>query len=123
MTFLSLFGFPVDTSVSGPVEISNFLNSAGCGGSLDTREELLLVHMDRDKGLNFGSLEHVGQITTTKLGQVVHNCLNFFSFSSKGLVTVLLTLEALSDLLGPNELDSEQSDLGLVLGNEGKEGL
>jgi len=120
LTFLSLFGFPVDTSVSGPVEISNFLNSAGCGGSLDTREELLLVHMDRDKGLNFGSLEHVGQITTTKLGQVVHNCLNFFSFSSKGLVTVLLTLEALSDLLGPNELDSEQSDLGLVLVNESK---
>lgn len=123
MTFLSLFGFPVDTRVSGPVEISDFLDSASCGCSLNTREELLLVHMNCDKGLNFGSLEGVGQIATTKLGQVVHNCLNFFSFSSKGLVTVFLALETLRNFLGPDELNSEQSDLGLVLGNEGKEGL
>jgi len=77
------------------------------------------MHVNRHKCLNLGSDELASNVTKTHLLENFHNCVNFSKIGFEGIFAIfLLSLKSLSDLRGPENLNTEKSELRLVLIHE-----
>jgi len=59
LTVLAILGSPVETGILGPIEVTNITNFVTSYTFLDSLEEILLIDLNRDQGLNFHSYELV----------------------------------------------------------------
>jgi hypothetical protein len=118
LAILAILGSPVESRVLLPVEVSDVTNTTCKHIIVHSLKELLLIYLDGDEGLNLGSNELVGQVITAHVSQLVHDGIDFLTLGLEGLRTLPLFFEALGHLLGEDELDTEESNLRLVLVDE-----
>jgi len=108
---MSIFLSPFDSSVLSPLEVIGILDSMLFGLSMDEIEDLDLMHMDCYECLNFHSLKLV-KVIQAHLTELSHHSMDFFLFLLKlNNLFFLSSLKAISDLLGPNLLNTKKSNL------------
>lgn len=109
---------PVYPSVLHPVEVVGASQPGGLAVLVDLHEQVTLMHVDGDQGLDLGTLEPVHLIQTHG-GELFHDVFDVLllpvEFSSAFL---LGPFEAILHFVGPNHLDTEQRNLRGVLVDE-----
>ena len=118
MTIFAILGPPVESRIFGPIEVGDITDVEANNIFMNSLEELLLVNLDSHEGLNFGTDKLVRELVTAHSSQVVHHGVNLDILRLEHLGSLSAALEALSDLLREDLLDTEQGNLRLVFVDE-----
>lgn len=100
--------FPVESGLFLPFKVVHIL-------TFELHGEISLMHVDRHQCLHLGSINLGSVVLETHGGQELHHGLNVLSLLLEGGFFVLSSsVEGLGKLLGPDDLNSDQGDLGAV---------